>query len=127
MVMMVMNGTRRRQVSLAVAELAALQLEAHRMLLLAAATAAGTSLVSGRYNDCGGRGRGHDDWGRRYRGGCDLLHRLHHSGRDLLHRLNRSGRDLLYRRLYDLLLDNRLRLHDLDWLCRRGSRCRLRL
>ena len=103
------------------------------MLLLATAAAAGTSLVPGRYNDCGGRGRGHDDWGRRYRGGRDLLHRLHDSGRDLLHRLhdsgrdllhglNRCGRDLLYRRLYDLLLDDRLRLHDLDWL--RGRRCR---
>ena len=92
------------------------------MLLLATAAAAGTSLVPGRYNDCGGRGRGHDDWGRRYRGGRDLLHRLHDSGRDLLHGLNRCGRDLLYRRLYDLLLDDRLRLHDLDWL--RGRRCR---
>ncbi len=92
------------------------------MLLLATAAAARTSLVPGRYNDCGGRGRGHDDWGRRYRGGRDLLHRLHDSGRDLLHGLNRCGRDLLYRRLYDLLLDDRLRLHDLDWL--RGRRCR---
>ena len=97
------------------------------MLLLATAAAAGTSLVPGRYNDCGGRGRGHDDWGRRYRGGRDLLHRLHDSGRDLLHGLNRCGRDLLYRRLYDLLLDDRLRLHDLDWLRGRRRRRGLRL
>ena len=101
MVVVVVDRRRRRrgQEPLAVAELAALHLEAHRVLFLAAAAAAGAGLVARRddHNRGGGhhRGRGDD------RGGRDLLDRLH-----------RGGRDLLHGRLDNLLLHDRLRLDD---------------
>ena len=98
MAMVVVDRRRRRgrEESLTVAELAALHLEAHRVLLLAAAATTGTRLVARRHHD---GGRGHD-----------------RGGRDLLDRLDGGRRDLLDGRLDNLLLNNRLRLSDLHGL-----------
>ena len=103
---------RRGQETLAAAELAALHLEAHRVLFLATATATGARLET--------RTRRRDDHygSRRYHRG-----RLNRRSRDLLHGLHRGGRDLLHGGLHDLLLHDRLRLNYLHGL-RRGGRGR---
>ena len=120
MVVVMNRGRRRRgQEALAVTELAALHLEAHRVLFLAAAPAAGAGLPprTRRRDDHYGSRCYHR--GRLNRRSRDLLHGLHRGGRDLLHGLYRSGCNLLDR-LHYLLLHNRLRLNYLHGLRRGG-------